>query len=335
MGFSVGHATDTFLRGQSLQVVRRMTTDVLEQADAIPYWSQDYTQLGKGMFSGALSSVCHQGLQIFRETMNRAVDEIAHPPADSYVIGLPTIVDSHSHWGLNQVTPNSLISLNKNTELLFRTANYSEILVAVISAQRIEEYAALVEHVEFPHLMREINSVESIPPALISRLHCLLGDGMCYMAKTMTGEQLRNLWRHFEDDLMSTCVHAVLQAQKNRHHLHDCRVHHHIVARVRELTLEHVGCPMTIGELCSDLRISRRTLNHAFARVLGITPIAYMRNVRLHRVRKELQSIPDQVGSITDLASRLGFWHMSLFSRYYRELFGERPIDTWIRAKKG
>jgi len=335
MGFRETTPTNSFLRGQDIQVVRRMTSDVLEQAEAIPYWSQDYTQLGKGMFSGALSSVCHQGLQIFRETMNRAVDEIAHPPADSYVIGLPTIVDSQSHWGLNPLKRGTLITLNKNTELLFRTADFSEILVAVISAQRIEEYAALVEQVDFPHLMRETKSVEVIPPQLIARLQCLLGDGMCYMSKTADAAQLRNLWRHFEDDLMAACVRAVLQAQENRNHLCDCRVHHHIVARVRELTLEHVGCPMTIGELCSDLRISRRTLNHAFARVLGITPVAYMRNVRLHRVRKELQSIPDEVSSIADLASRLGFWHMSLFSRYYRELFGERPIETWMRAKQG
>jgi len=334
MGFQTHTAGDTFLRGTDLQVVRRMTADVLEQADAIPYWSQDYTQLGKGVFSGALSSVCHQGLQIFRETMNRAVDEIAHPPADSYVIGLPTIVDSQSHWGLNPVKANSLISLNKNTELLFRTANFSEILVAVISAQRIEEYAAQVEQVDLPRLMREVKSVEMIAPQLITRLQCILADGMCYMSKTLDAGQLRNMWHHFEDDLMAICVQALAQAQQNRNHHCDCRVHHHIVARVRELTLEHVGCPLTIGELCTDLHISRRTLNHAFARVLGITPVAYMRNVRLHRVRKELQSIPEHVSSIADLAGRLGFWHMSLFSRYYRELFGERPTETWMRARQ-
>jgi len=64
MGFQETTPTTSFLRGQDIQVVRRMTSDVLEQADAIPYWSQDYTQLGKGMFSGALSSVCHQGLPV-------------------------------------------------------------------------------------------------------------------------------------------------------------------------------------------------------------------------------------------------------------------------------
>jgi AraC family ethanolamine operon transcriptional activator len=37
--------------------VKRNTGDVLEQADALPFWSQDYTQLSKGVFSGAENSV--------------------------------------------------------------------------------------------------------------------------------------------------------------------------------------------------------------------------------------------------------------------------------------
>ena len=102
---------------------------------------------------------------------------------------------------------------------------------------------------------------------------------------------------------------------------------------MRELTLSSYGYPLTIGELCTALRISRRTLNHAFARVLGVTPVAYMRNVRLHRVRAELQSSPYQVTTIANVASKWGFWHMSLFSRYYRELFGECPNETLERAR--
>ena len=35
-------------------VVRRTTSDVLEQADALPFWTQDYTQLSKGEFAGAV-----------------------------------------------------------------------------------------------------------------------------------------------------------------------------------------------------------------------------------------------------------------------------------------
>lgn len=60
--------------------VQRTSSDVLQQADALPFWSQDYTQLDKGVFAGSVTSISCRGVQLFRETMNRAVDQIASGP---------------------------------------------------------------------------------------------------------------------------------------------------------------------------------------------------------------------------------------------------------------
>lgn len=314
--------------------VQRTSHDVLEQAEALPFWSQDYIQLDKGVFSGAVTSVSCRGVQLFRETMNRAVDQIASAPADSYVIGLPTIIDGDSSWGLLPLKENSLITLDKNAELLFRTSHLSEITVAVISARRLEDYAATVEWIDLPKVMEKVMPVESIQPQVTERMQTALGDGMDHIAALDNNADRAEIWRHFEDDLMSICLHALLQARETRtSHHHDQRIHRYIVNRVRDLTLSSSGYPLTIGELCATLRISRRTLNHAFARVIGVTPVAYMRNVRLHRIRAELQSTPYQVSTIANVATKWGFWHMSLFSRYYRELFGECPNETLERAR--
>lgn len=316
-----------------VQLVQRTTADVLEQADALPFWQQDYTQLSKGAFSGALTSISYQGLQIFRETMNRAVDEIASAAADTYVIGLPTIIEGDATWGLLPVTPYSLITLDKNAELIFRTSNISEITAAVIPAQRLEEYAAQVEWADLRKLMSNVKPVEPISHAVANRLLASLTDGMRYMSEIADTVDVQQVWRYFEDDLMASCLQALLQANESPSHCHDHRVHRYIVNRVRESTIASYGYPLTIGEICTTLRISRRTLNHAFARVLGITPVEYMRNVRLQRVRAELQWSPNQVKSIASVATKWGFWHMSLFSRYYRELFGECPIETLERSR--
>ncbi len=317
-----------------IQKVQRTSNDVLQQAEALPFWSQDYTQLDKGMFSGSVTSVSCRGVQLFRESMNRAVDQIASAPADCYVIGLPTIVDGDSTWGLLPVRENSLITLDKNAELLFRTSQLSEITVAVISAKRLEEYAGTVEWMDLDKVMDKVKPVEAAQPLVVERMLAAIGGGMDYLATLDESADVEQIWRHFEDDLLATCLQALLQAKENRSaHHHDQRVHRYIVNRVRDLTLATSGYPLTIGELCTTLRISRRTLNHAFARVLGITPVTYMRNVRLHRVRAELQSSPYRVSTIANVATKWGFWHMSLFSRYYRELFGELPNETLERAR--
>lgn len=334
MGFEEKFMGMASLDHHRIHKVLRTSGDVLEQAEALPFWAQDYTQLDKGSFSGDIASISCCGIQLFRETMNRAVDQIASAPADCYVIGLPTIFDGDSTWGMLPVKENSLITLDKNVELLFRTSHHSEITVAVISAKRLEEYAASVEWIDLPKVMDQLKPVEMAQPIVIERVLTAIGGGLDHFSTLDETADFEQIWRHFEDDLMATCLQALLQTKENPSvKQHDQRVHRYIVNRVRDLTLATSGYPLTIGELCTTLRISRRTLNHAFSRALGITPVAYMRNVRLHRIRAELQSNAYRVSTIANIASKWGFWHMSLFSRYYRELFGECPNETLERAR--
>ena len=313
--------------------VRRTTKDVLEQADALPFWSQDYTQMDKGNFTGSVNSVASRGVQIFREAMNRSVDELASAPPDSYVIGLPTIVEGDGFWGGQQLDKNSLITLDKNTELLFRTSHSSEISVAVITEQRLASYAEQVEQLDIRKLMDNINPVESIPAHINKRMLATLFVGTEHISQMEDGINVHHIWRYFEDNMLNACLQALIHGSENGDRHYDHRVHRHIVTCVRDMTLSNQTEPWTIGELCAVLKISRRTLNHAFKQVLGITPVSYMRNVRLHKIRAELQSYPDRILSIANVASKWGFWHMSLFSRYYRELFGECPSDTLDRAR--
>ena len=316
-----------------MHIVQRTSKDVLEQAEALPFWSQDYTQLDKGSFRGAVTSVSNKNVQIFRESMNRAVDEIATAPENSYVIGLPTIIEGEAMWGGVPAKKNSLISLNKNAELSFRTSHSSEIAAAVISEQRLEEYASEVEWVDLSQLMKKVHPVELISTNTTSRLLASFFVATEHLSKIGEDANSQNIWRFFEDSLMDTCLQALLQASESRVRPSNYRIHRYIVDRVRDLTLSNNYESLTIGEICTTLRISRRTLNHAFIRVLNITPVEYMRNVRLQRVRAELQSTPHQVTTIANIAYKWGFGHMSLFSRYYRELFGESPSETLERAR--
>lgn len=316
-----------------IDVVYRKTNDVLDQAQAMPLWSQDYIQLSKGKFSGTLNLVTHQGVQVFQETMNRAVDQIALAPSDAYVIGLPSIIEGEPSWGMLPVKPNSLITLDKNAEMIYRTSGLSEITCAVISAQRLEEFAAQVEWIDLRKAIANIKPVELISHDISSHLLATLERGIHYISEFKDSEYAPLMWHNFENELMIGCLQAIQQASTNTSHVHDHRIHRYIVNRVRDLTLSSSGYLLSIEELCIVLRISRRTLNHAFVRVLGITPVAYIRNVRLHRIRAELKSASNEVRNISSVAAKWGFWHMSLFSRYYRELFGELPIETLSRCR--
>lgn len=84
--------------------------------------------------------------------------------------------------------------------------------------------------------------------------------------------------------------------------------------------------------LCAALRISRRTLERAFHDLLGVSPAHHLRLRSLNAVREALLQCRPEPGIVTRIAIDNGFWHLGRFSRSYRVLFGERPIDTLRRS---
>jgi AraC family ethanolamine operon transcriptional activator len=88
------------------------------------------------------------------------------------------------------------------------------------------------------------------------------------------------------------------------------------------------GRPVHISELCSALKISRRTLHRAFADTLGIGPVAYLRRKRLSTIRSVLSRSDPADISIGDLAFEHGFPEPGRFAALYRAHFGEKPSET-------
>ncbi len=101
--------------------------------------------------------------------------------------------------------------------------------------------------------------------------------------------------------------------------------------RVRRLALAHMeaslGEPLSIGQLCSELSVSFRTLQRSFQEEFGIGPKAYFNRLRLSRVRSDLAS-GGLEAKIADIANAYGFWHMGQFAKDYAAMFGHRPSET-------
>lgn len=85
--------------------------------------------------------------------------------------------------------------------------------------------------------------------------------------------------------------------------------------------------PITIEALTQATQTSARSLFELFRRTHGISPMAYVKQVRLRHARAMLSS-PTPATSVTSVAFLCGFSNMGHFARRYYEAFGERPSDT-------
>lgn len=94
---------------------------------------------------------------------------------------------------------------------------------------------------------------------------------------------------------------------------------------------------ITPAQVASWAHVSVRSLQVAFRRHLDTTPMAFLREVRMARVRRELVEGDGCVG-VAEIATRWGFLHQGHFGQAYRRAYGETPGATLRRegpARRG
>jgi AraC family transcriptional regulator, ethanolamine operon transcriptional activator len=109
------------------------------------------------------------------------------------------------------------------------------------------------------------------------------------------------------------------------------RTHSRVVQIAEDYALAHIADRLHMTDLCEAAGVSERTLQYAFKEVMGMTPVAYLTRLRLHRVRQALRAATPASTTVTKEALRWGFWHFGDFSRAYKDCFGELPSDTLRR----
>ncbi|MHB8898332.1 MAG: helix-turn-helix domain-containing protein [Thermoguttaceae bacterium] len=110
------------------------------------------------------------------------------------------------------------------------------------------------------------------------------------------------------------------------------QAHSRVVQIAEDYALKHTGERLYVTDLCEAAGVSERTLQYAFKEVMGMTPVAYLTRLRLHRVRHALRTATQASTTVSAEALRWGFWHFGDFSRAYKDCFGELPSDTLRRA---
>jgi len=110
------------------------------------------------------------------------------------------------------------------------------------------------------------------------------------------------------------------------------QAHSQVVQIAENYALSHTAERLYVTDLCKAAGVSERTLQYAFKELMGMTPVAYLTRLRLHRVRQALRAATHASTTVTKEALRWGFWHFGDFSRAYKDCFGELPSDTLRRS---
>ena len=99
------------------------------------------------------------------------------------------------------------------------------------------------------------------------------------------------------------------------------------VRHAAEYIHAHSPDQMTLDELVAVAGVSKRSLHSGFRKYYGVSPMSYLRNVRLDRARFSLKETASEA-TVTKVALECGFNHLGKFAGAYRDRFGELPSET-------
>ncbi|NMM38199.1 MAG: helix-turn-helix domain-containing protein [Glaciimonas sp.] len=313
-----------------------LTEAIIGDADyhaaSLQHWKQEYEQISNGVFSSSLDEVWFGNVQLFREKTNQVLHQTGLPWDGSRTIGVTLDATGDGLFSGTMLDSGSLFTLGGGESLDFLTPKKLDIIAVSTDATALQEFSLNIWGID-------IEAGLTVPGVLkhalgtaqcLSEFLALLLNNIKDAPGMLNYPQIRKI---VEQEIYNNLVMATSGATVSDHHAFAAS-RKNVVDKAKAYVLEHHDDPVTIPDLCLALNISRRTLQYSFESVLDINPVAYLKAIRLNRVRR---AIKDNAGAahttLADIAARWGFWHSSKFSANYKAMFGELPSETLRKSR--
>ena len=159
--------------------------------------------------------------------------------------------------------------------------------------------------------------------ANLSRLHRETFDYAETMPKVLADPEAA---RAAQQHLISAAFAAIAGGTDQR----SAYAHHRqrIMARFEALIEANRDRTLYMAEVCEAVGATERTFRNLTYDSLGMSPTRYPCLRRMRQAHRALRLANEVTATVTEVATRHGFFHLGRFAVAYRELFGESPSET-------
>ena len=310
-------------------ITQLKTNDLDELAEFIRGWDQEYIQLKKGIFEWETCIIQIGDFQFSEEYYGVPALFRGNSPPETCGIAIPKVYEGKALYGGNVISKDCCIMGNFAGYLDLKSGNKTRLLIVIAPINRILAYA---EQMQCPITREQLLFPGIIVPnptglnQLSSYLEELLRLAKNHPDRLTNNSQktsiahliLEDFLPLFLDVLTSTIDFAPEKESSRRKLTYAAEI----------LMRDRLDTPITLKDLCQELKTGQRSLYYAFQEYFGLPPMQYLKILRLHSVRRVLKSADSQSSKVTKIAETYGFWHMGQFSTDYRKMFGESPSTT-------
>jgi len=308
----------------------RGASDVDEHAHNLSAWEQQYDQLAPGRFIGTLAEFWTPDAQVFRERTSHAVRQACCVWDDALWFGIPI---RHDGTRINacEMPEGAVLVHAGGAAFELHTPSDHEIFGVVVRREAIEHYCEnLGAKVAWSQLA--CASWIQTSPVLrhngVAMLQALFAQLASHPVLAEEDASRRTLGQTIMGVLLPFLEVPAYEAPAKGAFARRRKVVEGILAEIKA----RPDWVPTVPELCERFHLSRRSLQYAFEEVLGLSPLVFLRTLRLNGVRRMLSHPTVEVDTVQRAAAAWGFWHLGQFGQDYQRLFGERPSESLAKG---
>ena len=290
-------------------------------------WEILVEPIARGSFANRKDFLVTSSLIIYREDFNGPIRVRGMSPPDMLAVGLPLRVgDKSRYWGKSPAGSALPATLPGAIDVVLDAGQEQLVILVAMELLRRSLPDDVVDSLEKGAVLRQLPVLGHESAALARWLLAVIdmakrqGDPASLSAFSRAVEE-EFPWRLARACLVDSACLSRREVPARR------RALDRAMAFLRDADIASVD----VGDLCRAAMVSPRTLEYGFREELGLSPLRFLRLLRLHMARRELAGTQAGTTTVADIADRFGLLHHSRFAAEYGSLFGERPSQTLSR----
>lgn len=303
-----------------MQLIRACFNDFDLFNKSVIDWELDFSLLGKNDFSARLNMFSSELFSLTRTSLHGKVEQKGLTPEGFVSIVIPANYDSNYIWLNKKVSGRELLIFPKDRTLDAISFNDFDNYIISIEENLLFHTLENLGYHNCKKLTTDNEKVLFLSKEFSQSFHKQAAE---FLKTNITNQKQHNT-------LINNILHALLNYIEYSNHINlfiPQKKKDKALRKAVEIINNQLENILSMQQLCGLVGVSERTLQYAFKSKYQVSPIEYIKAVRLNKVKRELFLLKDQDINISTLAGKYNFWHMGQFAKDFKAQFGMLPSE--------
>ena len=299
-----------------MEIISEYFTDIGSYNDTIKNWDLNYKLLSKNNFSAEVKMIYNDDFSLARERLNGIIEHKGKTLEGFIVFAIP-VNSAEFYWYEKKVTCKDLLIFSKDNS--YKAISFDKFDVYIVSIRESIFYKEMGKLAT--KRFKELYWGEAQNLFLNKNFSNRFTNMLEYFLNTNLNNPAKN------SALIKSMIFSLTEylGTINQKKISIAKSKKDIsVKKASEIINNNLNEIFSMAQLCAMTGVSERTLRNGFNERYNVSPKAYIKSIKLNKVRQEIYSNNTNL-RISEIAGKYNFWHMGQFAKDFKNQFGILP----------